>query len=64
MKYDIKIQKTTQSRLAGVDFENLPFGRTFSDHMFVSEYENGQWKNHRIEHFAPFSITVRPSLKV
>lgn len=56
MKYAINIQKSAQSRLADVDFENLPFGRTFSDHMFVSDYENGEWKNHRIEPFAPFSI--------
>ena len=55
MKYAINIQKSAQSRLADVDFENLPFGRTFSDHMFVSDYENGEWKNHRIEPFATFS---------
>ncbi|MEN0045816.1 MAG: branched-chain amino acid aminotransferase [Bacteroidota bacterium] len=56
MKYDIRIQKTTQSRLAEVDFSNLPFGRVFTDHMFVADYEDGEWKDARIVPFAPFQM--------
>ncbi|MEM8528983.1 MAG: branched-chain amino acid aminotransferase [Bacteroidota bacterium] len=56
MKYNIKVQKTKQSRLAEVDFDNLPFGKVFTDHMFVADYEDGEWKDARIEPFAPFSI--------
>lgn len=39
----IEIKKTAQSRIADVDFSNLVFGRSFSDHMLVSVYKDGQW---------------------
>ena len=45
---DIKITKTTHSRLNETDFDNLPFGKTFSDHMFVADYADGEWKNFQI----------------
>lgn len=45
---DIKITKTTHSRLPETDFDNLPFGKTFSDHMFVADYADGEWKNFQI----------------
>ena len=54
MKYNISVTKTKNSRLEGIDFTNLPFGRTFSDHMFVVDYVNGAWVNPRIEPLAPF----------
>lgn len=56
MKYNINITKTKQSRLNEVDFENIPFGRVFSDHMFVADYEDGEWTKARIVPFEPFSI--------
>ena len=31
----------TETSLSQVDFDNLDFGRVFSDHMFVMEYEDG-----------------------
>ncbi len=45
---DTKITKTTHSRLAETDFNNLQFGHTFSDHMFVADYVDGEWKNFQI----------------
>lgn len=48
MKYNIKVTQTTQSRLSSVDFSNIPFGHTFSDHMFVADYINGEWQNFEI----------------
>lgn len=51
MKYDIKVTKTIQSRISEVDFENLPFGRVFSDHMFIADYQNGEWVDLRIVPF-------------
>lgn len=45
---DIKITKVTNSRLQETDFSNLVFGRTFSDHMLVADYEGGEWKNFEI----------------
>ncbi|RYG10521.1 MAG: branched-chain amino acid aminotransferase, partial [Chitinophagaceae bacterium] len=36
------------SRLAETDFNNLPFGKIYTDHMFVADFENGEWKNLQI----------------
>jgi len=44
----ITITKTAESRLAETDFNNLPFGKTFSDHMFIADYAEGAWKNFQI----------------
>lgn len=56
MKYSIEIKKTSQSRLPEIDFDTIPFGRTFSDHMFIADYADGTWTDFRIVPFAPFSI--------
>jgi branched-chain amino acid aminotransferase len=40
-----------------VDFSHLPFGTTMSDHMFVVDYEGGEWINPRIEPYGPFEIS-------
>lgn len=53
---DIKITKTTHSRLQETDFENLQFGRTFSDHMFVADYADGEWKNFEIVPYGEISL--------
>lgn len=45
---DIKIEKTPKSRVSEYDINNVPFGKCFSDHMFVAEYANGAWQNARI----------------
>ena len=43
---DITITKTEESKLSNIDFDNLSFGKTYSDHMFVADYEDGEWKIH------------------
>ncbi len=48
VKTEIKINKTKASRLSSVDFENIQFGRVFSDHMFVADYAEGEWQNFEI----------------
>ncbi len=45
---DIKITKTENSKLQDIDFNNIPFGKHTSDHMFVMDYADGQWGNFRI----------------
>lgn len=56
MSSNIKITKIEKSRLASVDFENLTFGTTFSDHMFVVDYIDGQWQDPEIVPYGPFQI--------
>lgn len=36
--------------------ENLPFGALRTDHMFVADYADGEWKNPRIIPYGPFSM--------
>ncbi len=40
---DIKIEKTAHSRVSENDVNNVPFGKCFSDHMFIAEYADGKW---------------------
>ena len=54
---DIKITKTNHSRLQETDFSNLPFGRTFSDHMFVADYVDGEWKNFEIVPYGEIGLS-------
>jgi branched-chain amino acid aminotransferase len=59
MSYNIEINKIEESRLSLLDFDNIPLGRIFSDHMFVCDYERDEWKNPRIE---PLSlIPIHPA---
>lgn len=54
---DFKLTKTAHSRLQETDFDNLPFGRTFSDHMFVADYADGEWKNFEILPYGPIAMS-------
>ena len=53
---DFPVTKTTNSKLATVDFSNLVFGKTISDHMFVADYKNGEWSDLRIEPYMPLHL--------
>lgn len=39
----INIIPNENSKIHEVDFDNLVFGKKFSDHMFVMDYEGGSW---------------------
>jgi branched-chain amino acid aminotransferase len=52
----IPVEKTKKSRLEEIDFSNLVFGKTISDHMFVADYKNGEWTDLRIEPYAAMEI--------
>jgi branched-chain amino acid aminotransferase len=54
---DIKITKVKESRLPQVDFDNLPFGRVFTDHMLVADYVDGQWQNFEIVPYGDISVS-------
>ncbi len=45
---DIKIEKTAHSRVSENDVNNVPFGKCFSDHMFIAEYADGKWQKSHI----------------
>lgn len=53
----IKVLKTSISKLDELDFNNLSFGKAFSDHMFVADYKNGKWTNLEIVPYGPFLMS-------
>ena len=53
----IAITRTERSRLQETDLENIKFGRVFSDHMFVMDYENGAWRSPSIVPFAQMQMS-------
>ncbi len=59
---NIRITRTPKSRITELDFENLRFGREFSDHMFSMEYRDGAWRNPVIKPFENLSMNPAASV--
>ncbi|TAE20150.1 MAG: branched-chain amino acid aminotransferase [Bacteroidetes bacterium] len=57
---DISVERVAQSRLPETDFNNLGFGKYFSDHMLVIDYVDGAWQEPKIMPYGPLSFN--PSL--
>lgn len=53
----IRIERTKHSRISQVDFADLPFGKIYTDHMFMADYRNGEWKNCRIVPYGHISVS-------
>ena len=58
----ISIEKINSSRINEVDFNNLEFGKEFTDYMFECDYKDGSWENPTLKPFGPISIS--PAAKV
>jgi len=56
MGYKISFTRNTDSGYNQIDFNNLPFGKYFADHMFVADYADGQWQDFRIVPFGDMSM--------
>lgn len=54
----VKIINSEKSRLNNVDFSNLSFGKEFSDHMYIAEFDGNNWINERIQPFAPLPLNL------
>ncbi|MFT6191572.1 MAG: branched-chain amino acid aminotransferase [Polaribacter sp.] len=62
MTSNIEIQRIKESKIASVDFDNLPFGSVYSDHMLECDFINGEWQTPVIKPYSP--ITLDPSAKI
>jgi branched-chain amino acid aminotransferase len=62
MNSQIEIKHIEKSKIATVDFNNLPFGSVFSDHMLTCTFKEGKWQDPIIEPYAPISLD--PSAKI
>ncbi len=58
----IVTRRIERSRLPETDLTNIKFGRVFSDHMFVMDFEGGEWKEPRIEPFADLEMSPASSV--
>lgn len=59
---EIDIVRVKNSKINEVDFENLAFGNTFTDHMLICDFKEGKWQKPIIKPYEPFLID--PSAKV
>lgn len=62
MDIEIDIQPITTSKINTVDFNNLAFGRVFTDYMFECDYKDGKWQTPVIKPYGP--LTIDPSARV
>ena len=55
----LKIEKhiIAKSRIAEVDFDNIQFGRVYSDHMFVADFLNEEWQNFTIQPYGDLKLS-------
>jgi branched-chain amino acid aminotransferase len=53
----IDIERVKHSRLPEVNLDNLPFGKVYSDHMFMADYREGEWKNFRITPYGHIPVS-------
>ena len=62
MAINIQVNTIKTSKIDSIDFDNLSFGKVFSDHMFECDYVNGSWQNPTIKPYGP--ISLNPSAKI
>ncbi|SHH34027.1 branched-chain amino acid aminotransferase [Winogradskyella jejuensis] len=60
--YEIDLVKAKTSKINDVDFNNLTFGRVFTDHMFVCDFKDGEWQKPQIMPYQ--AMTIDPSARV
>ena len=53
---NISITHTHNSKLSEIDFNDIPFGKYTSDHMFMMDYDNGEWGDFRIVPYQPLML--------
>ncbi len=58
----ISVKRAEATRINEVDFDNLVFGKSFTDHMFECDFKDGEWQNPTIRPYGP--LTISPAAKV
>jgi branched-chain amino acid aminotransferase len=59
---EIKVTRTSSSKLPQVEWDNLPFGKVFSDHMLLMDYTDGKWG---VPEILPFgNLLLHPATSV
>jgi branched-chain amino acid aminotransferase len=63
MGFEITIEKSEISRIKDFDPQNIGFGKIFTDHMFLANWDGKEWTNPRIVPYGPLNITDNPYSK-
>ena len=58
----MKINHVTDSNIKNVDFNQLDFGKTFSDYMMAMDYDGHSWSEYTIEQLK--SLSFHPAMSV
>ena len=53
----ILVEHTSRSRLSGINFNELEFGKYISDHMVVADYAHGKWSQPAIVPYGELSLS-------
>lgn len=54
---ELEVEYEINPKLSRIDYNNLGFGKYFSDNVFISEYKNGSWSEGKIIPFGSLSLT-------
>ena len=57
---DIRVTKVERSKINEINFNDLPFGKYFTDHMLEADFEGGEWQSVEIKPYQP--LQLEPSL--
>ena len=59
----ISVQRVALSRIREVDFKKIGFGSVYTDHMFMADFVEGEWKDWRIMPYGYFQMSpANPTL--
>jgi len=58
---EIQIEKVLKSNVSSLEWDNLAFGKVFSDHMMVMDYTDGEWNNPKIMPYKNLSMSPATS---
>lgn len=53
----IEVDRVLHSRRSQTDLSKIPFGKVYTDHMFVADYRQGEWCNPRIIPFGYIAVS-------
>lgn len=59
--FNINIKKVVSSRIHELDNNKIDFGKVYSDHMLIVDYEDGEWKQPEIIPYGNISISPATS---
>ncbi|MBC5773837.1 branched-chain amino acid aminotransferase [Pontibacter sp. KCTC 32443] len=57
----ISTQPVAKSRISELDFNNIEFGKIFSDHMLVADFKDGAWQSPQIVPYGNMSLSPATS---